>query len=409
MIVVVFAMAGRGHFNRMLPVIDGLSRAGAETYVFTDGACREDVARAGGRFVDLFAEHTVDEADAVSIPVPCRFVSFAGLFGDAIVKAAAALEPSLVVHDTFAVIGRVVAHHLGVPRVNVCAGHNSAPSLTLESLRHDPRVRVADVCWAASERLREQHGIPDASPFSYVTGISSDLNLYCEPPQFLHADERKPFEPVAFFGSLWLGEAESDEVSRAVGPASASPWIAAAGRAPVRLYVSFGTVIWRYYQREAQAVLDALGEALVERTDIDAIVSLGGAGAYEPARTLPGNVQVEHYVDQWQVLRGASVALIHQGLNSTHEAIYQRVPMISYPFFGDQPGLAARTQELGLAVPLVNALRGVVSAEDIRAALDRVEVSRAVMMERLTYAREWEIETMRARPAVVERMIALGR
>lgn len=396
---VVFAMAERGHFKRMLPVVDGLSRAGVATYVFTDAAFREDVARAGGQFVDLFAEHTVDDADTASIPVPCRFVSFAGVFGEAIASAAAALEPSFVVHDTFAVVGRVVAHHLGVPRVNVCAGHNLAPRPTLDLLRRDPRVCVADVCWTAAERLRERHGISDASPFSYVTGLSPDLNLYCEPPQFLRPDEREPFEPLAFFGSLWPDGIEPTGAARS----------AAARPALLRVYVSFGTVIWRYYRSEAQAVLDALGEALAGRTDIEAIVSLGGAGSVErTGHPLPRNIQVERYVDQWQVLRGATIALTHHGLNSTHEAIYHRVPMISYPFFADQPGLAARSQELGLAVPLVDTLRGVVSAADIRVALDRITASRAEMMERLTAAREWELDTIRARPAIIERMIAFA-
>ncbi len=174
----VFAMAERGHFKRMLPIIDGLARAGVTTYVFTAAAFEHEVARAGGRFIDLFADHTVEDADGTSIPVPSRFVSFAGTFGGEVARTAATLGPSLVVHDSFAVVGQVVAHHLGVPRVNVCAGHNLAPAPTLEALGRDPRVRLSDACWSAVERLKLRHGMPDASPFSYVSAVSPDLNLY---------------------------------------------------------------------------------------------------------------------------------------------------------------------------------------------------------------------------------------
>ncbi len=99
--------------------------------------------------------------------------------------------------------------------------------------------------------------------------------------------------------------------------------------------------------------------------------------------------------------------LTHQGLNSTHEAIYHRVPMMSYPFFADQPALMVRCQELGLAVPVVNTLRGTVAAHDIRVALDRIAASRTQMAERLAEAREWELDTIRARPGVIAQMIEL--
>jgi UDP:flavonoid glycosyltransferase YjiC (YdhE family) len=393
-------MSERGHFKRLLPVIAGLARAGVMPYVFTDLAFREEVARAGGQLIDLFADHTVQDADATSTPIPCRFVTFAGRFGDAAVKAAADLRPSFVVHDTFAVVGRVVANHLGVPRVNVCSGHNLAPAPTLDALSRDPRVRVADACWAAVQNLRERHGMPDASPFSYISAISATLNLYCEPPQFLRLEEREPFQPLAFFGSLWPEGMEPDGPSGAMFRQDPA--------ATLRIYAAFGTVIWRYYQEEAVTALEALSNALADRSDAEAIIGLGGAGSMaRVARLASRNVRIEHYADQWPLLSHASLCLTHQGLNTTHEAIYHRVPMMSYPFFGDQPGLMARCQELGLAVPVVKTVRGTVAAHDILVALDRIAASRTQMAERLAEAREWELETIRARPGVIGQMIEL--
>ena len=268
-----------------------------------------------------------------------------------------------------------------------------------EALRRDPRVRVSDACWAAVEQLKARHGMPDASPFSYVEGISADLNLYCEPPQFLSPDERAPFEPIAFFGSLW------PEGRSAAG---ASPWPAAGTPGRLRLYVSFGTVIWRYYREAARSVLSALATALGDRHDVDAVVSLGGIGSLAPAGgPVPAHMRVEAYVDQWEALRGASLAITHHGLNTTHEAIFHRVPMISYPFFADQPLLATRSQALGLAVPLVGTLQGPATADHLHAALDRVVASRPQMIDRLTTARAWELETMAGRPAIVQRMLGL--
>jgi UDP:flavonoid glycosyltransferase YjiC (YdhE family) len=121
------------------------------------------------------------------------------------------------------------------------------------------------------------------------------------------------------------------------------------------------------------------------------------------------NVRVEGYIDQWNALREASVYLTHQGLNSTHEAIFQGTPMISYPLFADQPSLAKRCQELGLAVPLVEVLRGPVDSGDVRSALACVVAEREAIQARLVEARGWELETIRARGSVIERIVGLMR
>jgi UDP:flavonoid glycosyltransferase YjiC (YdhE family) len=399
---IVFGMPERGHFKRLLPLISGLADTGIPTYVFTDLGFRGGVERAGGRFVDLFAERPMESADATSIPVPCRYVSFAGHYADDVAREVAAYRPVIVIHDTFAVIGTAVANHLAVPRVSVCAGHNLAPAPTVEALRRDPSVSLSEECWRGVRALRERHGMPDASPFSYISALSPDLNVYCEPPEFLRPEEREVFEPIAFFGSLSAQDTGSETTS-------ASPFGADSARR-LRIYASFGTVVWRYYEAEALRAFEALSEALSEMNDAVALVSLGGAGPTgRMARLARRNVRVESYVDQWNALREASVYLTHQGLNSTHEAIFQGTPMISYPFFADQPSLAKRCHELGLAVPLVEVLRGPVDPGHVRSALARVAAERDAMRARLVEARRWELETIRGRASVIERIVGLMR
>ena len=156
--------------------------------------------------------------------------------------------------------------------------------------------------------------------------------------------------------------------------------------------------------------LIALKTAIAHRPDVEAVVSLGGAGPSDAAAWLSTpNVRVESYVDQWQVLSEATVYVTHHGLNSTHEAIYHRVPMVAYPFFFDQPALAARCIELGLSVPLADSPRGRVTPDAVLAALDRVAATRASMDAALDAARGWEEETIRGRPTVIRRVLALAK
>ena len=395
---IVFCMPGRGHFRRVLPLVAGLVEAGVPTHVFAERIFAAEVDGVGGRFVDLFAGRPMDAADARSIPIPSRYVSFAGHYADSVTREAAALRPAVVIHDTFAVIGWAVANHLGVPRVNVCAGHNAAPEPTLAALREDPRVAIDPACHEAVRALRERHGIADASPFSYVTALSPDLNICCEPPQFLREADRAPFEPLVFFGSL----SAADVTSTPDGPALF------AGDAAARVYVSFGTVIWSYYEAQALGALTAIADAVAVLDDTTALISLGGSDrSGHTARLARPNVRVEPYVDQRRALRDATLFITHHGLNSTHEAILQRVPMLSYPFFGDQPAMATRCQELGLALPLAAAPRAAITIDTVIAAMARAVDERARFAARLDEARDWELATIRARPAVIARILEL--
>ncbi len=400
--IVFFCMVGVGHFQRLWSLIAGLSARGVPVHVFTHAGCRALVEQAGGRFVDLFAGHSLESADDESLPIPARSVTFAARYADAIVREAAALDPGLVVHDTFAVIGRVVAGALGLPRVNVCAGHNAAPERLLRELATDPRVRISERCHAAVEILRTRHGLADATPFAYVSGLSPDLNLYCEPEAFLTAAERTVFQPLEFYGSL-----PGPDYPR---PAARGGPFEARSTGRLNVYVSFGTVIWGYYANDAVRLLRGLADGLSRQPDVRALFSLGGTPlpAAERAALERPNVAVADYVDQWRVLERADVYVTHHGLNSTHEAIFQAVPMLSCPFFWDQPGLARRCQELGVALPLLTQPRGPLETGAIEAAFETLRSRRGTLDAALVRARAWEDAVMARRPAVFDRILALA-
>jgi MGT family glycosyltransferase len=400
--VAFFAMTEVGHFQRLRPLIAGMVERGFDAYVFTDRRFAVEVERAGAAFVDLFAVHSLESADDESVPFPSRFVSFAGRYGEEVAREVEGLGVSLIVYDTFAVLGPVVGRLVGVPYVNVCAGHNMNPARFRADLEVDPRVSISTRCREAVAALRSRYGMDDASPFSYVSAISPFLNVYCEPPAFLLEAERRAFEPIAFFGSL-PPLAEIAARRRDGGRSWFEPG------AELRAYVSFGTVIWRYWAAEALAALAAIVDAFAALPQVRAVVGLGGApiaAGHAQALARP-NVTVVDYVDQWRVLREADVFITHQGLNSTHEAIFSGVPMISYPFFSDQPGLSERCRGLGLAIPLTAEPRGPVTPEDVRAALGELAGRRALVRERLREACAWELEVIAGRASVLDRICAL--
>jgi MGT family glycosyltransferase len=401
--VVFFGMPENGHFQRLRPLISGLSGAGITAHVFTHARFKSQVECAGGVFFDLFSRYPLERADDESLPVPSRYVTYAAKFAEEIRRDVEKTGASLMIHDTFAVVGRVVASLLDIPRVNVCVGHNLAPAPTLAMLSNDPRVRTSRACLDAVKVLRESFGMMDATPFSYASSISPSLNIYCEPPEFLEQDERAPFEPLAFYGSLQADEGRPDPGRRG------GPWLRAGGSRGTKVYVSFGTVIWRYYAADAVRALSTISAAVAGAPGLEAIISLGGAAVDQGtvAGWARSNVAIESYVDQWEVLREAGVFITHHGMNSTHEAVFHGVPMIAYPFFMDQPAMADRCRKFGLTVPLADSPREEFSEDRVRAALTRLTENRGSMSAALAMARDWELAVMDGRPAVHQRILDL--
>jgi UDP:flavonoid glycosyltransferase YjiC (YdhE family) len=403
--IVMFATHEVGHFQRMLPLMSGLVRRGARVDVCTDARFRTDVVATGAAFLDLHDGCPQARADDSSRPAPCRSVSFAGRYADVHAGRLAQDRPALIVHDTFAVIGHVVGRLLEVPYVNVCAGHDVQPARFLAELAVDPRVSVSAECHAAVERLRVRFGIVEATPFHYVAALSPLLNLYGEPPEYLPPAARAAFEPLDFFGSL-------DDAGRPARRAPLPLRCFDGARPGLRAYVSFGTVVWRYYAREAAAALATIAAALSARPGAQAIVSLGGhalGAAERAALELPG-VRVMDHAPQRDVLAEADVFFTHHGMNSTHEAIWHGVPMVSYPFFWDQPSLAERCRQSGTAVPLARAPcapRSRVERADVDRALEEL-AARDFLRDGLERARGWELAVMAGRERVLDRLLALA-
>ena len=398
--VAVFAMPDISHFERLRPLIGDLVRHGLETHVFTDRMFAPSVESAGATFVDLFEHRPLASVDNESIPLSCRFVTFAGACAEQVAADVEQLGASLVLYDTFAVVAHVVARLLGLPYVNVCNGHAYDPARFVPVLEREyPRVSPSAACLRAIEVLRERYGVADASPLSYISGLSPYLNVYGEPPEFLTAAERQVFEPVAFYGSL--PPVEELEV-----PPGRSPFGDQEG---LRVYASFGTVVRRYWGTEALAALTAVTAAIGARPGTCGLISLGDSepGAEAVRALARERVSVVDNVDQRRVLRDADVFVTHQGLSSTHEAIYRLTPMISYPFFADQPGLAARCRELGLSVPLVDTPLAPVDEAAVTAALEQIVARRDEMAARLAEARQWELDVIADRGSVIERIVGL--
>jgi MGT family glycosyltransferase len=395
--IALLSTPDRGHVQRALLVTRGLVAAGAEVHAFSGAGYADDFRRAGAEFHDIHGGRPLESTDNASIPIPSRFVTFAAVHAESLAQEIARLNPSLIVHGTFAVVAVVVAKILGLPRVAICAGHNQSPRVALPPLRQDPRVKVSPACLEAVQVLRDRYGMSNASPFSYLDSLSPTLNIIPEPPEFLREHEIADFRPCAFFGSI-----DPLRHQKPVDDVNGTP------SDRTRVYVSFGTIAHRYYAADIVRVMESIVCAAGDMPSSDFTITLGGS-PLNISTNLPANVRVVSFLDQWSTLAQSDIYITHNGLNSTHEAVYLQKPMISFPLFADQHGMARRCEELGLALPLAEGLRPAVSPAMVRTAIEQVLDRGDSLRTRLRIARGWEDRVIAARPDVVRDVLACAR
>jgi UDP:flavonoid glycosyltransferase YjiC (YdhE family) len=396
--IVAFSDPTSGTFRCMLPTVSALAAAGHEVHLFGHSTQKVLTERAGAQFVDMYGRHSLEAADDITVPVISRFVTFAAAYAEAVAAVVESLGPDVIVYETFAVIAPVVARLLGVPYVNVVPNPLTMPSAR-PMFEEFPGKVISDACWDAVAQLRDVHGIANAHPFLWLDGVSPYLNVYCEPEEFLEDSRRAEIQPLAFVGCL---------APELAAPTGASTFAPRDGR--TRVYASFGTFVWVYFAEVAMAAFEAIA-ASCAGLPVDLVITLGGFAADASARRrLEGHasVTVVDFADQWSALEDADVFITHHGVNSTHEGIYREVPMISYPFFGDQPMLAARCQELGLATSLVPEMLAPIEPGALGAALERIAADADGFAERLAGAREWEQRTSDGRAGIVACIASLA-
>ena len=177
-----------------------------------------------------------------------------------------------------------------------------------------------------------------------------------------------------------------------------------------KVYVSLGTVPWWYWPDIVTDVFETVARAVGATGDVlistgrldnvpqDRVAAMRGAGA-----------KVVPHPHTWAALGEADVFITHQGANSTHEGVYSRVPMLSYPFHGDQPMLAECCARFGIGLPLVDELRAPLTIEAVEAGIAAIAERRDAFDTALERARDWELAVIADRPAVIERVLALAQ
>ncbi len=114
------------------------------------------------------------------------------------------------------------------------------------------------------------------------------------------------------------------------------------------LYISLGTV----FGNRSPALYDAFMAAFARW---DGVVVMAAYGVDTSGWRPPANFIVRPYVPQGEILKHATAAITHAGMNSISDLLAAEVPFVCLPMGADQPALASRACELGATIVLDHA------------------------------------------------------
>jgi UDP:flavonoid glycosyltransferase YjiC (YdhE family) len=319
---ILFAfVGGRGHLEPLVPIARAAQDAG-HTVAFAAPPLLVATVEALG--FDAFAVGP-DAAHSPSARIPLRAVDPAREereFRERFVARGARIraigtialgadrEPDLVVCEETDLGALVAAERLGLPHATVLV------------MAAGTFVRAEVVAEPLNE-LRAQHGLP---PDPDLAAPSRYLVLSPFPPSF-----RDPAFPLP-------ATAQSIRLH--------TPEPAASAGSPV-VYFTLGTIFNLESGDLFERVLAGLGELPIE-----VVATVGSQIDPGELGTLPGNVRVEQFVAQSEVLARSSAVVSHGGSGTVVAALAHGLPQVVLPMGADQPLNAARCEELGVGVVL---------------------------------------------------------
>ncbi|KAB2441203.1 macrolide family glycosyltransferase [Bacillus luti] len=341
---VLFINTGsEGHINPTLRVVEELISRGEEVVYFSIEAFRERIEKTGATV------RTIDDQKFLK-----AFLSggrnylherINGLLYTADLVIPSILEQiegehfDYIIHDSMFGCGRLIAQILNLPAINSCtsfAQDEKSFEQMLDFLSKNIPAEVHDKInndfQYLTKGIAEKYGIEIKSPFE----------VFCNPAPLSIVYTIKEFQP---FGDTF------DDTYKFVGPSITTPvkkedFDFTSIEEKSLIYISLGTVF-----NEALDFYKLCIKAF-ENSEYTIVMSIGSNTKISALGDIPKNFIVKNYVPQTELLTYTKLFITHGGMNSTHEGLYNGVPLIVIPQSADQPVIAKQVENIGAGVQL---------------------------------------------------------
>ncbi len=102
-------------------------------------------------------------------------------------------------------------------------------------------------------------------------------------------------------------------------------------------------------QQQDDVPLAKMALLTLAREPVRVVLTIGSGHQLAELGDLPANAKVEQYIPHSKALERSRLLLSHAGHGSVMKALWYGVPMVLIPWGRDQPGVAARAEQLGVA------------------------------------------------------------
>ncbi|HEY3485092.1 MAG TPA: glycosyltransferase [Ilumatobacteraceae bacterium] len=274
-----------------------------------------------------------------------------------------------------------------------------------------PDVVVREVAELGVAPMAAARGIPLVTvAFSGVLPEAARRDVMADLGPLWHAEGLDDPSWDDVYGQIYLhpfppsfGQQPDSSAVRPARPTGTPPseqppeWVGLLGAARPCVYVTSGTerTATTFPWRDVFAVIAGL--------DVDAVATIGSHVDPADIGPVPGNVRVERFVPQGDVLRRSAVVVSHGGAGSVLGAASHGLPQLVVPLFADQWQNALAVSDAGCGVLADPDNR---SADDIDAALHTL-LGRAAHRDAATLVAD-EIAAMPTATDLIDEIEALA-
>ena len=332
--IVFFNIPAHGHTNPTLGIVKELIKNNHEVYYYSYEIIREKIESSGAHFIscDKFDSQTKlsnedKEKIAKDLVISTNLIVDMTLrLDDEILKEMQKLKPDVIVADSMAFWGKLIAKKLKIPFISSTTTFafnkysarvmkQDGPGL-FQLIKSIPKINKS------LNKLREK-GYEVKSMLDIIANDENTSTIVYTSKYFQPYSETFN-DNYVFIGPVLRESAE--KIEKVDVPT---------------VYISLGTVNNNnkdFYQNCFKALKDE---------KLRVIMSVGEDIDFEKLGEIPNNFIVKKYVDQIAVLEVTDVFITHCGMNSVSEALYFEIPLVLFPQTTEQKGVANRVKELG--------------------------------------------------------------
>ena len=332
--IVFFNIPAHGHTNPTLGIVKELLKNNHEVYYYSYEIMRGKIESSGAHFIscDKFDSQTkLSNEDKERISKDLVFstnliVDMTLRLDDEILKEMQKLKPDVIIADSMAFWGKLIAKKLNIPFISSTTTFafnkysarimkQDGPSL-FQLIKSIPKINKS------LDKLREK-GYKVKSMLDIISNDENTSTIVYTSKYF------QPYAETFNDNYVFVGpilRESNEKMEKTEIPT---------------VYISLGTVNNNnrvFYQNCFDALKDE---------NLRVIMSVGEDTDIESLGKIPDNFIVKKYVDQISVLEVSDVFITHCGMNSTSEGLYYGIPLILFPQTTEQKGVANRVKELG--------------------------------------------------------------